>query len=112
MQNKYIKTYAKCVQDVLYLRQLLRELDIGACLNDASVVYVDNRTAKACAEMESTSTKMRHVDIKYHFVRDHVDKKDVRVDWIQSADNVSDIFTKPLASRLFDIHASRITVKI
>ena len=102
---------AHCVQDVIYLRQLLGELDVGGT-TAPSVVYCDNRSAKQGVETGSFSSKMRHVAIKYHFVRDHVEKGDIRVEWIQSSDNRSDAFTKPLQKHLFDKHAAVLTTHL
>ena len=109
-QAEYI-ALAHCVQDVIYLRQLLGELNVGGT-TAASAVYCDNRSAKQGVETGSFSSKMRHVAIKYHFVRDHVEKGDIRVEWIQSSDNRSDVFTKPLQKYLFSKHAAVLTARL
>ena len=36
------------------------------------------------------------IDIKHHFVRDHVAKGDIELNYVESKSNLADIFTKPL----------------
>ena len=62
--------------------------------------------------MERSTNKMRHIAIRYHFVRDLVEKGRITIVWTGSAANVSDIFTKPLQKQLFRKHASALTVEL
>ncbi|KAJ1588420.1 hypothetical protein NDA12_007279 [Ustilago hordei] len=40
--------------------------------------------------------KLKHIDTRYHFVRDHVQEGDVEIKYVGTANNVADVLTKPL----------------
>jgi hypothetical protein len=45
--------------------------------------------------------KMRHVERRHHFLRDHVEKGDIEMRYIDTERQGADIFTKPLDSSRF-----------
>jgi hypothetical protein len=42
------------------------------------------------------SQRVKHIDLKYHFLRELVAEGKIRLGWIQSEDQLADILTKPL----------------
>ena len=52
---------------------------------------------------------MKHVERRHFFVRDMVEKFEIRVPWIEGEGNVSDFLTKPLTSsaRFFKLRETR-----
>ena len=48
-----------------------------------------------------TRSKVKHIDIKHHFIRDEIAKKNIRLEWVPSEDQYADILTKALLPRLF-----------
>ena len=59
-------------------------------------------------------SKMKHIPIKYHFLREQVLEKKIKLEYIPSKEQIADIFTKPLPRDSFEyliqklgmIHAS------
>jgi hypothetical protein len=45
--------------------------------------------------------KIRHVERRHHFLRDHVEKGDIKMRYIDTEKQLTDIFTKPLDSSRF-----------
>lgn len=43
----------------------------------------------------------KHIDIKYHFIRNHVQKDNVKLEFIPTDNQVANIFTKPLDKSKF-----------
>ena len=84
---------AEGVKAGLYLRNLLHGI---VEINGPIELYVDNQAAKAFAENEGCNQRTKHVDIRYHFVRDYVDNGDFVIHYIESASNCADLLTKPL----------------
>ena len=102
---------AECAQDVLYVRRLLREIAIpGVDISAPTVIHIDNRSAKSVAEMLANPPKLRHVSIRFHFIRDLIEKEEVIIEWIAGSENPADILTKPLARTKFEKHSSVLTV--
>ena len=61
----------------------------------------DNETAINIAENPKDHTRTKHIDIRYHFLRDHVEKGDIHIDHIGIDLQLADIFTKPLDEARF-----------
>jgi hypothetical protein len=62
------------------------------CDNESAIRLADN-------PVEHSSTK--HIDIRYHFLRDHQQKGDIDVYHISTENQLADIFTKPLDEKRF-----------
>jgi hypothetical protein len=60
------------------------------------VMKVDNTAAIAIAEGVAVSMKVKHLDIIYHFLRDHVAKNTATLEHCGTNDMVADVLTKPL----------------
>ena len=58
-----------------------------------------------------THKKGKHIKRKYHLIRDIVQRGDVVVTKIASADNLADPFTKSLPAMNFDRHVEGIGVR-
>lgn len=54
--------------------------------------------------------RTKHVELDFHFVRDHVKGKTLRVSFIPINDQVADIFTKSLSSVQFNLLCSYLTI--
>ena len=52
----------------------------------------------------SSSSCSKHIDIRYHFIRDHISSGDFSTTWVSTNANVADIMTKPLLDILFVKH--------
>lgn len=65
--------------------------------DDPTEVYVDNKSAIALAKNPVFHERSKHIDTRYHFIREHVNKKDVELIYCKSYDQVADILTKPLS---------------
>ncbi|WMV50790.1 hypothetical protein MTR67_044175 [Solanum verrucosum] len=87
-----------------WITNILRELHFYlSCIHH---ILCDNiRTTYIC-ENPVFHSKMKHIAIDFHFVRDQVVNKEVEVKHLHVVDQVADVQTKPLASasfsRMFD----------
>jgi hypothetical protein len=61
----------------------------------------DNTSAISVAKNPVFHKKMRHVERRHHFLRDHVEKGDIEMRYIDTERQLADIFTKPLNSSRF-----------
>jgi hypothetical protein len=61
----------------------------------------DNTSAISIAKNPVFHKKMRHVERRHHFLRDHVEKEDIEMTYIDTERQLIDIFTKLLDSSRF-----------
>ena len=46
--------------------------------------------------------RSKHIDVRFHSIREHVKEGNVRMSHVASRNQVADIFTKPLPKELFE----------
>ena len=78
----------------MWLRKLLAGL--FECELDAIVVHRDNKSGVRLSENPMFHDRSKHIDIRYHFLRDCVKRGSIRLEYIQIYEQVADIFTKAL----------------
>ena len=59
-------------------------------------ISCDNQGAIALAKDNKFHARTKHIDLRYHFIREAVEERKIKVKYIPTDDNVSDIFTKAL----------------
>ncbi|KAJ9546718.1 hypothetical protein OSB04_019261 [Centaurea solstitialis] len=64
-------------------------------------IYCDNTSAIAIANNPVLHSKTKHIEIRYHFIRDHVMNGDVELHFIPIEYQLADLFTKPLDEKRF-----------
>ena len=69
-------------------------------------ILSDNQAACSLSNSLSISARSKHIDIRHHFIRAHVNDGTFSTTWIPTSDMPADIFTKPLSSILFLRHRS------
>jgi hypothetical protein len=85
---------SEAIKELLWIRQLLNE--VGMNVNDSSIVHQDNLSTMAIAMNPIQHQRVKHMDVKVHFIRDHLEKKDVKLIYCPTEDMVADILTKAL----------------
>mmetsp|Transcript_37541 Transcript_37541/g.86747 ORF Transcript_37541/g.86747 Transcript_37541/m.86747 type:complete len:1656 (+) Transcript_37541:523-5490(+) len=89
-------------KEVIALRQLLA--DIGFPQSSATPVGEDNVSCIALSKNDIVHRRTKHVDIKFHWIRDLVKDGVIKLFFVPGLDNVADIMTKPLGKTLFIRH--------
>jgi hypothetical protein len=59
-------------------------------------ISCDNQGAIALAKDNKFHARTKHIDLRYHFIREAVEDGKIKVKYVPTEDNVSDIFTKAL----------------
>jgi hypothetical protein len=86
-----------CAQ-LLWMRQTLR--DYGYKLSKVPLLC-DNESAIRMADNLVEHSRTKHIDIRYHFLRDHQQKVDIKIAYVSTHNQLADIFTKPLDEKTF-----------
>ena len=67
-------------------------------------ILSDNQAACSLSNSPAISARSKHIDIRHHFICDHVLDGSFSTTWIPTADMPADIFTKPLPLPAFSRH--------
>lgn len=88
-----------CVCHAIWLRKVLNELKFSQ--KEATEIHVDNKSAIALARNPVFHDRSKHIDTRYHYIRECVANKEVQLKYVKTFDQVADIFTKPLKHETF-----------
>jgi len=88
------------IKDLIWLAGLLEEL--GFPMPKPLVVFEDNRGAQLMAQNDVTTSRAKHIDIRYHFIRDHVRNGYIAIKSCPTREMVADFLTKPLVKHTFE----------
>lgn len=85
---------AEAFKEAVHLRNLMIEIGFKELSNIR--IYTDNRGAECIAKSPMFHKRTKHIDIRYHFIRDAVRNKLVDVQHIPTQKMIADVLTKPL----------------
>ena len=74
------------------------------------MLWCDNIGALALASNPVYHTRTKHIEVKYHIVREKVVNKDIIAKFISTHDQLADIFTKGLTSARFSLLHDKLQV--
>jgi hypothetical protein len=93
-EAEYIATY-EATKEAIYLKRI--GIDLGILDEDYAVtLHEDSQACIKIAENPCLAERTKHFDIKYHWLREQIKKVDVKLSYINTYDQLADIFTKPL----------------
>ena len=86
-------------QEAIWLRRLLA--DVGEPPEGPTEIYEDNQGAISMAKNPVGHARTKHIDIRYHFVREGVQDGAIALKYIATDEMIADILTKPLPKHRF-----------
>ena len=84
----------EAVKQALWFRRLLSQ--IGFKQTKPVRVYVDNQGAIDLAKNRKVNMRTKHIDLRFHWVREQVEAKQVQLIHVPGTDNIADMLTKVL----------------
>ena len=92
-------------QELMYISSLLNELGFE---QECPTLQSDSQGAKAFAENPISKSRLKHIDIKYFFVRQGIQDKVFKLSFVRSHQNLADLMTKALPLPAFSFLVARI----
>ncbi|KAF4132186.1 hypothetical protein GN958_ATG18624 [Phytophthora infestans] len=86
------------VQECIGLNMVLKDLRMEA---GEILVFEDNQGAQHLAESKAVTQQSRHINTKYHWLRQKVKEHEIRIQYCPTSEMVADHFTKPLGTIKF-----------
>lgn len=84
-------------QEALWLRQFENEFKMdGHSSSNPTTIYCDNMSAIDLSKSIGYHARTKHIDIRHHFVRQHIANGHVNVQYVGTEDMIADVLTKPL----------------
>merc|ERR1712070_122549 len=90
-----------CLKNLLTLRRILEQV---CPQKEPTVIFEDNESAKTIAESDAVTSRTKHIDVRYHAIREQIAKETVRIKHIGTKDQLADPLTKNLGPTLFVKH--------
>ena len=104
-ESEYI-AFSQAMRGVIPMIGLLKELQ-EVMPHSESIpkihckAYEDNRGCIDLINSPRLRPRTKHIALKYHHFREHIKSKTISVDYIETGDQIADIFTKALAAPQF-----------
>ena len=88
-------------QEAMWLNRLLAELQSQKEPSKPAILYEDNQSAICMTKNPQFHGRCKHIDIKYHFIRDEAKKGTIDVRYCRTDDMIADMLTKGLHAEQF-----------
>jgi hypothetical protein len=96
---------AETVKEVLWYRSWIYEIfDHYICCT----IKCDNTAAIQLSQNDSIHSRSKHINIRYHLVRDSVKKGRINITWVGTREQQADVLTKALGPNLFTEQCERL----
>jgi hypothetical protein len=96
-ENAAISERVKKIKFIHYLLQ-----GIGIEIDLTIIVITDNIGAMFMAQNASSGERTCHIDTRYHYIRENVEDGIIKIEFVRSIDNDSDIFTKNVNHEIYE----------
>ena len=111
MEAEYVAA-CEAAKEVIWLKKFLSDLGVVRMEQVPITLFCDNSGVVAQSKDPRNHKKGKHIERKYHIIWDIVARGDVVVAKIESANNLTDPFTKVLPQRTFESHLEEMRVKL
>nr|GEV79664.1 RNA-directed DNA polymerase, eukaryota, reverse transcriptase zinc-binding domain protein [Tanacetum cinerariifolium] len=96
-ESEYV-TVSSCCAQVLWMRTQLTDYGF---FYDKVPIYCDSKSAIAISCNLVQHTRTKHIDVRYHFIEDHVEKGRIELYFVRTEYQLADLFTKSLPEARF-----------
>ncbi len=90
---------AGCASQAIWMRRILK--DLGHTQEDCTTIKCDNSSTIKLSKNPVLHGRSKHIDVRFHFLRELAGKGEVELVYCRSEDQVADIMTKPLKLEAF-----------
>ncbi|XP_062020716.1 secreted RxLR effector protein 161-like [Rosa rugosa] len=97
-EAEYVAAGSCCTQ-MLWMKQMLRDYGIS---KGKLTIFCDNSSAINISKNPVQHSRTKHIDMRYHFIRDLVEKEILELAFVPTEYQLADLFTKPLDNARFE----------
>ena len=107
VEAEYVAACSASYEEI-WLRKLLS--DIFDLQLDATCIHCDNQSCVKLSENPVFHDRSKHIEIKYHYIRDMVQRGAMKLLYVATEEQIADVLTKPLARLKFEYFRERLGV--
>lgn len=104
------RAIATTALELTWLQSLLMEL--GIPLSSPPTIWCDNIGATYLSANPVFHSRTKHIEIDFHFVRDKVAQRGLRVQYVPTKDQIADILTKGLSHPRFSTLRDKLNIRL
>ncbi|GJW85634.1 retrovirus-related pol polyprotein from transposon TNT 1-94 [Tanacetum coccineum] len=106
-EAEYIAMSGCCAQ-ILWIRSQLTDYGLGF---NKIPMYCDNKSAIALCCNNVQHSKSKHIDIRFHFIKEHVENGVIELYFVNTEYQLADIFTKALAREIIEFLINKLRMR-
>ena len=95
---KYVVVAINC-SNIVWFKQLLQGIKVE--IKEPVIMFYDNTSVINISKNLVMHSKIKHIAIKYHFLRELVHDKEVRLEYVNTKEQIADKFTNPSPNDAF-----------
>jgi hypothetical protein len=95
----------------VWIHKFIQELGVVHSIESPITIHCDNNGAIANVVELRTHKRTKHIERRFHLIRDIIHRSDVEITKIASANNVAEPFTEALPQKVFEKHLDIMGVK-
>lgn len=99
-------TLFEAAREACWLRSILTDLKLE--LQNPITIYEDNNGCISIANNPTDHKRTKHIDIKYHYIREKVKEKLITLEYIPTDKHQADMLTKRLTAVKFELNRNKI----
>lgn len=96
----------QCAKEMSFIANLVNS--IGLKVQKPMIIYSDSESAIAIAKGKTLSSKSKHIELRFYYVRDKVASGEIIIQKVPTEENIADMFTKSLGRVKFQKHRNEI----
>lgn len=100
---------SECAKHCIWYLNLLNELKFNI---KYLTINIDNKAAIYNSKNQSINPKNKHMDVRFHYIRELVANKRIKLNYIKSKGNLADGFTKYLNGPAMDAFRNSLLTKL
>lgn len=97
------------VRDVIWIKQLLGEIDKSSIM--PTTIFCDNQSAIKLGEIEAYRPRTKHIDIRYHHLRQKINEGIIELKYISTKEMTADSLTKAVPAEKHALCTSKMGLK-
>ncbi|GJY58692.1 hypothetical protein Tco_0458584 [Tanacetum coccineum] len=107
-EAKYIDMSGCCAQ-ILWMRSQLTDYGLGF---NKIPMYCDNKSVISLCCNNVQHSRLKHIDIRFHFIKEHVENGVIELYFVNTEYQLADIFTKPLCRERIEFIINKLGMRI